>query len=162
MRYYETMYIVNPSFETDRLNKVIDTLNKEFKKNKVKVINHYVWGKKRLAYPIQDHKYGNYIIIHFGNEEQNFLINFGMFLKLNESVMRYQTVLLDKQPDVIEQRDVLSENKALESGQTTEEKDNITENPNSDSVASLEENDQKKTEEEDVNSDQPEEKEEQR
>ena len=162
MRYYETMYIVNPSFETDRLNKVIDTLNKEFKKNKVKVINHYVWGKKRLAYPIQDHKYGNYIIIHFGNEEQNFLINFGMFLKLNESVMRYQTVLLDKQPDVIEQRDVLSENKALESGQTTEEKDNITENPNSDSVASLEENDQRKTEEEDVNSDQPEEKEEQR
>ena len=162
MRYYETMYIVNPSFETDRLNKVIDTLNKEFKKNKVKVINHYVWGKKRLAYPIQDHKYGNYIIIHFGNEEQNFLINFGMFLKLNESVMRYQTVLLDKQPDVIEQRDVLSENKALESGQTTEEKDNITENPNSDSVASLEENDQNKTEEEDVNSDQPEEKEEQR
>ena len=162
MRYYETMYIVNPSFETDRLNKVIDTLNKEFKKNKVKVINHYVWGKKRLAYPIQNHKYGNYIIIHFGNEEQNFLINFGMFLKLNESVMRYQTVLLDKQPDVIEQRDVLSENKALESGQTTEEKDNITENPNSDSVASLEENDQKKTEEEDVNSDQPEEKEEQR
>ena len=162
MRYYETMYIVNPSFETDRLNKVIDTLNKEFKKNKVKVINHYVWGKKRLAYPIQDHKYGNYIIIHFGNEEQNFLINFGMFLKLNESVMRYQTVLLDKQPDVIEQRDVLSENKALESGQTTEEKDNITENPNSDSVASLEENDQKKTEEEDMNPDQPEEKEEQR
>ena len=162
MRYYETMYIVNPSFETDRLNKVIDTLNKEFKKNKVKVINHYVWGKKRLAYPIQDHKYGNYIIIHFGNEEQNFLINFGMFLKLNESVMRYQTVLLDKQPDVIEQRDVLSENKALESGQTTEEKDNITEKPNSDSVASLEENDQKKTEEEDMNPDQPEEKEEQR
>ena len=162
MRYYETMYIVNPSFETDRLNKVIDTLNKEFKKNKVKVINHYVWGKKRLAYPIQDHKYGNYIIIHFGNEEQNFLINFGMFLKLNESVMRYQTVLLDKQPDVIEQRDVLSENKALESGQTTEEKDNITEKPNSDSVASLEENDQKKTEEEDMNPEQPEEKEEQR
>ena len=162
MRYYETMYIVSPSFEKDRLNKIIDTLNEEFQKKKVKVINHYVWGKKRLAYPIKDHRYGNYIIVHFENEEQNFLINFGMFLKLNESVMRYQTVLLDKQPDVIEQRDVLSENKALESGQTTEEKDNITEKPNSDSVASLEENDQKKTEEEDMNPEQPEEKEEQR
>ena len=161
MRYYETMYIVNPSFETDRLNKVIDTLNEEFEKNKVKVINHYVWGKKRLAYPIRKHRYGNYIIIHFGNEEQNFLTNFGMFLKLNESVMRYQTVLLDKQPDVIEQRDIIVEDEALESDQKTmEEKDNITDKPNSDSVASLGENDQKQTEKEDVNLDQPEEKEE--
>ena len=67
MRYYETMYIVNPSFETDRLNKLIDTLNEEFEKKKVKVINHYIWGKKRLAYPIQNHRYGNYIIIHFSS-----------------------------------------------------------------------------------------------
>jgi len=155
MRYYETMYIVSPSFETDRLNKVIDTLNEEFQKKKVKVINHYVWGKKRLAYPIQDHRYGNYIIIHFENEEQNFLVNFGMFLKLNESVMRYQTVLLDKKPDVIEQSDIIAEDDVLESDQATEEKDSNTEPSNSDSAPSLEENDQKKTEEDDAISDQP-------
>ena len=84
-----------------------------------------------------------------------------MLLKLNESVMRYQTVLLDKQPDVIEQRDIIVEDEALKSDQKTmEEKDNITDNPNSDSAESLEENDQKKTKKEDVNSDQPEEKEE--
>ena len=155
MRYYETMYIVSPSFETDRLNKVIDTLNEEFQKKKVKVINHYVWGKKRLAYPIQDHRYGNYIIIHFENEEQNFLVNFGMFLKLNESVMRYQTVLLDKKPDVIEQSDIIAEDDVLEADQATEEKDSNTEPSNSDSAPSLEENDQKKTEEDDAISDQP-------
>jgi len=155
MRYYETMYIVSPSFETDRLNKVIDTLNEEFQKKKVKVINHYVWGKKRLAYPIQDHRYGNYIIIHFENEEQNFLVNFGMFLKLNESVMRYQTVLLGKKPDVIEQSDIIAEDDVLESEQATEEKDSNTEPSNSDSAPSLEENDQKKTEEDDAISDQP-------
>ena len=155
MRYYETMYIVSPSFETDRLNKVIDMLNEEFQKKKVKVINHYVWGKKRLAYPIQDHRYGNYIIIHFENEEQNFLVNFGMFLKLNESVMRYQTVLLDKKPDVIEQSDIIAEDDVLEADQATEEKDGNTEPSNYDSAPSLEENDQKKTEEDDAISDQP-------
>jgi len=155
MRYYETMYIVSPSFEKDRLNKIIDTLNEEFQKKKVKVINHYVWGKKRLAYPIKDHRYGNYIIVHFENEEQNFLINFGMFLKLNESVMRYQTVLLDKKPDVIEQSDIISEDEVLESDQATKEKDTNTEPPSSDSAPSLEENNQKKTEGDDVISDQP-------
>ena len=155
MRYYETMYIVNSSLEEGQLNKIIETLNEEFEKNKVKVINHYVWGKKRLAYPIQDHKYGNYIIIHFESEEQKFLINFGMFLNLNESVMRYQTVLLDKKPDVIEQSDIISEDEVLESDQATKEKDTNTEPSSSDSAPSLEENNQKKTEGDDVISDQP-------
>ncbi len=159
MRYYETMYIVSPSFEKDRLNKIIDTLNEEFQKKKVKVINHYVWGKKRLAYPIQNHKYGNYIIIHFESEERKFLINFGMVLKLNESVMRYQTVRLNKQPDVLELRDVIVENEMPDSNQITEEQDNTSEESDSDNEVSLKENDQEETEDEDVKSDQSEEKE---
>ena len=126
MRYYETMYIVNPSLEEGQLNKIIETINEEFEKNKVKVINHYVWGKKRLAYPIQNHKYGNYIIIHFESEERKFLINFGMVLKLNESVMRYQTVRLNKQPDVLELRDIIVKNEMTDSDQATEEQDNNT------------------------------------
>ena len=162
MRDYETMYIVNPSLEEGQLNKIIETLNEEFEKNKVKVINHYVWGKKRLAYPIQDHKYGNYIIIHFESEEQKFLINFGMFLKLNESVMRYQTVRLNKQPDVLELRDIIVKNEMPDSDQATEEQDNNTEESDSDNEVSLGENDQEETEDEDVKSDQPEEKEDKR
>jgi small subunit ribosomal protein S6 len=159
MRYYETMYIVNPSLEEGQLNKIIETLNEEFEKNKVKVINHYVWGKKRLAYPIQNHKYGNYIIIHFESEERKFLINFGMVLKLNESVMRYQTVRLNKQPDVLELRDVIVENEMPDSNQITEEQDNTSEESDSDNEVSLKENDQEETEDEDVKSDQSEEKE---
>jgi len=159
MRYYETMYIVNPSLEEGQLNKIIETLNEEFEKNKVKVINHYVWGKKRLAYPIQNHKYGNYIIIHFESEERKFLINFGMVLKLNESVMRYQTVRLNKQPDVLELRDVIVENEIPDSNQITEEQDNTSEESDSDNEVSLKENNQEETEDEDVKSDQSEEKE---
>ena len=84
MRYYETLYIVNPSFEKERLNKIIETINDEFDKNKVKVINHYVWGKKRLAYPIRNHKYGTYIMIHFESVKRQFLMNFGMFLNFTK------------------------------------------------------------------------------
>ena len=162
MRYYETMYIVNPSLEEGQLNKIIETINEEFEKNKVKVINHYIWGKKRLAYHIQDHKYGNYIIIHFESEEQKFLINFGMFLNLNESVMRYQTVRLNKQPDVLELRDVIVESEMPDSNQITEEQDNTSEESDSDNEVSLKEKDQEETEDEDVKSDQPEEKEDKR
>ena len=118
MRYYETLYIVNPSFEKERLNKIIETIHNEFDKNKVKVINHYVWGKKRLAYPIRNHKYGTYIMIHFESVERQFLMKLGMFLKLNTSVIRHQTVRLDKQPDVVEPHEIMVENEMPESDKT--------------------------------------------
>ena len=123
MRYYETLYIVNPSFEKERLNKIIETINDEFDKNKVKVINHYVWGKKRLAYPIRNHKYGTYIMIHFESVERQFLMNLGMFLKLNTSVIRHQTVRLDKQPDVAEPHEIMVENEIPESDKTINEQE---------------------------------------
>ena len=123
MRYYETLYIVNPSFEKERLNKIIETINDEFDKNKVKVINHYVWGKKRLAYPILNHKYGTYIMIHFESVERQFLMKLGMFLKLNTSVIRHQTVRLDKQPDVVEPDEIMVENEMSESDKTINEQE---------------------------------------
>ena len=174
MRYYETLYIVNPSFEKERLNKIIETINGEFDKNKVKVINHYVWGKKRLAYPIRNHKYGTYIMIHFESVERQFLMNLGMFLKLNTSVMRHQTVRLDKQPDVVEPHEIMVENEMSESDKTINEQevsieetllsDNAntkneenTEKSENDSKESPEENLQEETDDESIKSVQQEE-----
>ncbi len=168
MRYYETMYIVNPGFEEERLNKVIETINEEFDNKKVKVINHYVWGKKRLAYPIQKHQYGNYILIHFESDERQFLLNFAIFLKLNTSVMRHQTVRLDKQPDVVESHEIIIEDEIIESDQSTKEQDTsnedtlisdsvdteneeITEESEQESEPIIEKSQQEETEEENVN-----------
>ena len=174
MRYYETLYIVNPSFEKERLNKIIETINGEFDKNKVKVINHYVWGKKRLAYPIRKHKFGIYIMIHFESDDRQFLMNFGMFLKLNTSVMRHQTVRLDKQPDVVEPHEIMVENEMSESDKNINEQevsieetllsDNAntkneenTEKSEHDSKESPEENLQEETDDESIKSVQQEE-----
>ena len=85
-----------------------------------------------------------------------------MFLKLKDSVMRYQTVRLNKQPNVVELREIIVEDNMLDSDQPTEEQDNIIEESNPDNEVSLKENDQEEKEEEDVKSDQPEEKEDQR
>ena len=137
MRYYETMYIVNPNYEEDRLKKVIENINDELRKYKVKVINHYLWGKKKLAYPIQKHKYGNYVIIHFENNEIKYLLDFEMFLRLDSSVLRFQTVRLELEPDVVEQHEIISEDEEKESSLKQTE---LTKENNSDS--SVEKEDQ--------------------
>lgn len=72
MRYYETLYIVNPNYEQERLTDVIETVAEEVKKSSVKIIEQIVWGKKRLAYRIQNHKYGTFILLKLETENPNF------------------------------------------------------------------------------------------
>ncbi len=73
MRYYETLYIANPNYEHDRLIQLMENVANELNGNKVSIINHYIWSKKRLAYLIQKYKYGTFIILHFEAEKFDFL-----------------------------------------------------------------------------------------
>ena len=100
MRYYETIYIVNPNLENDVLDKTMIEIGKELDKTKSKLINHRVWGKKRLAYPIEKQKYGSFILMQFEGGDQNKMVDFDIWMKLNNSVLRHMIVGLDNKPDV--------------------------------------------------------------
>ncbi len=102
MRYYELLYIVNPNLENDRVKNIIDEIGKEVNKYKVSIINHNLWGKKRLAYPINKNKYGIYLLLQFSAEQFDFLKDFERFLILNKSVIRHQLVRLDEEPAKVE------------------------------------------------------------
>ncbi|MFQ6604332.1 MAG: 30S ribosomal protein S6 [Fidelibacterota bacterium] len=106
MRYYETLYIVNPNFEQDRLGKIKEEVSAEVSKGKATIINHRFWGKKRLAYPIQKHKYGTYILLQFEAEELSGLREFDTYMKLNRSILRHQTIRLDERPEVVEEEEL--------------------------------------------------------
>ena len=54
MRYYEILYIINPNFEKDKINSTIVEVTRKLEETKSKIINHYIWGKKRLSYPINN------------------------------------------------------------------------------------------------------------
>jgi len=100
MRYYETIYIVNPNLENEILDKTMVEIGKELEKTKSKLINHRVWGKKRLAYPIEKQKYGSFILMQFEGGEQSKMVDFDTWMKLNNSVLRHMIVGLDNKPDV--------------------------------------------------------------
>ncbi len=101
MRYYETLYILNPNFEQAQVDNIIKEIDEHVSKLS-SVINHRVWGKKRLAYPTDQHKYGIYIILQFETQTTSSLNGFDDFMKLNNSVLRYQTVRLDVRPQELE------------------------------------------------------------
>ena len=99
MRYYETIYIVDPNLDNTILEKTMTEIAKELEKTKAKIINHRDWGKKRLAYQVDNQKYGSFILLQFEIEELSKMNDFDSWLKLNSSVLRHMTVSLDKKPD---------------------------------------------------------------
>lgn len=100
MRYYETIYIVDPNLENLVLDKTMDEISKELEKTESKLINHRIWGKKRLAYQIDKQKYGTYVLLQFEEGNQEKMIDFSTWMKLNNSIIRHMTVLLDVKPEL--------------------------------------------------------------
>ena len=100
MSFYETLYIVDPNLENKSLEKTMNEVGKELEKTKSKIINHRVWGKKRLAYSIERQKYGSYILIQFEGGDQQKMIEYDTWMRLNNSVLRHMTVLLNDKPEI--------------------------------------------------------------
>ena len=102
MRYYEILYIVNPNFERKKLDETMKEIDNRLTETKSKIINHIIWGKKKLAYPMQGHKYGTYILVHYQGGNKDKLDEFDSWLKLSDLVIRHMIVRIEKEPDVLE------------------------------------------------------------
>ncbi|SUZ63822.1 uncharacterized protein METZ01_LOCUS16676 [marine metagenome] len=105
MRYYEILYIVNPNFERSKIDETMKEIDNKLTKTKSKIINHIIWGKKKLAYPMQGHKYGTYILVHYQGGNKDKLDEFDSWLKLSDLVIRHMIVRIEKEPDVLEKVD---------------------------------------------------------
>ena len=100
MSFYETLYIVDPNLENKSLEKTMIEIGKELEKTKSKIINRRDWGKKRLAYSIERQKYGSYILIQFEGGDQQKMVEYDTWMRLNNSVLRHMTVLLNEKPEI--------------------------------------------------------------
>ena len=118
MRYYESLYIVNPNYEQERLDEVIKAVADKSIELGFSIINHRVWGKKRLAYSIEKHKYGSFILLQFETESITNLADFERFMILQKTILRNQTVTLSVKPEVQSEEKPV---KSVEQKETTED-----------------------------------------
>ena len=101
MRYYELIYIVNSNVERKKIDQVMKDISSRLENTESKIINHVVWGKKKLAYPIEGNTYGNYILLHYEGGDNNKLNEFDSWLKLSGLVIRHMIVRLEEKPDFV-------------------------------------------------------------
>ena len=114
MRYYETIYIVDPNLENSVLEKTMNQIGQELEKTKAKIINHREWGKKRLAYQVAKQKYGSFILLHYEVEDLSEMQDFELWLRLNSLVLRHMTVSLNERPEKYVDKSIANENTDIE------------------------------------------------
>jgi small subunit ribosomal protein S6 len=94
-RQYENTFIVNAHLPGERVDATIDKIIKyiEGSGGKVKFVDR--WGKRRLAYEIAKKQYGYYVYVRF-EAEGSFIKEFERELKLDDSILRFLTVIVPK------------------------------------------------------------------
>ena len=63
MRKYELMYIVRPNIEDEAKKALVERFNEILTSNGAEIIEAKEWGKRRLAYEINDFREGFYQIV---------------------------------------------------------------------------------------------------
>lgn len=92
---YESMYIVSPVLSVDEVDKEQEKVLKVIDDFEGELIKTDNWGKKNLAYEIQKHKEGYYLINYFNMDTQQ-IKELERHYRINESIIRYNILKLEE------------------------------------------------------------------
>lgn len=94
MRKYEIMYIIQPSIEEEAKKALVERFDNILTENGAEIIESKEWGKRRLAYEINDFREGYYQLVTL-NAPEEALDEFTRLANINEDIIRHMAVRLD-------------------------------------------------------------------
>jgi len=98
MRYYETVYIINPNLGDDDYRDVVTKFNNLVEKNKGVVTKVDEWGEKTLAYDVKKFDRGYYVLLQYcGGPDITGVLK--RDLGLDDRIIKYQTIKLSDDVD---------------------------------------------------------------
>ena len=95
MNQYETVFILTPVLSDDQMKETVAKFKKLLTDNGAEILNEETWGLKKLAYAIQKKSTGFYCLLEFKGEP-TIVKTLETGFRRDETVLRYQTVRLDK------------------------------------------------------------------
>jgi small subunit ribosomal protein S6 len=91
LRDYELIYIIRPTVETEALGGLNERIQGWIGTNGGEIQKVNPWGRRRLAYPIDNFRDGTYVQVNFRANPQS-LRELERSIKLTEDVLRYMLV----------------------------------------------------------------------
>ena len=96
MRTYELVMILQPGLEEEDLDTAVDSFKQIVVLNGGEIVRVESMGRRRLAYQIQRHGEGHYVLMYL-NLEQPTILELERRLKLSDDVLRHLLVRLDEE-----------------------------------------------------------------
>ncbi|MCD7035296.1 30S ribosomal protein S6 [Metabacillus sp. GX 13764] len=91
MKNYEIMYIVRPNIEEDAKKAVVERFNTILTDNGAELSEAKEWGKRRLAYEINDFRDGYYMLLKISSDAAA-VQEFDRLAKINEDIIRHMVI----------------------------------------------------------------------
>ena len=91
-RAYEILYIVRPNLEEDAVKQLVERFDEVLTSNGAEIIESKEWGKRRLAYEIEDYKDGLYQIVKLDAEDSKAVDEFDRLAKISNDIIRHIVV----------------------------------------------------------------------
>jgi small subunit ribosomal protein S6 len=119
---YESTFIVSPELPVASVEEITSKVVKVLESAKGVVKSVQQIGKKRLAYPINNFREGNYVFMELTGSG-DMVSALESFFKFNDSVIRFMTVKIEKKKTVKKPaKDVKAEDKSQVNPQAVEVK----------------------------------------
>ena len=93
MNKYETMYIISPTVDDEQGKALVEKFNNLISEH-VELEKVEEWGRKKLAYEVQDQKEGYYVLLYF-TANPEFPAELERNFKINENILKY--LILNKE-----------------------------------------------------------------
>ena len=94
MPQYEALFIVTPSFDEGGVAEVSEAVKELVEANDGQVLFVDLWGRRRLAYPVQGHGDGYYVLMVF-NGESELLDRINNHFRITEPIIRHLVVTFE-------------------------------------------------------------------
>ena len=95
MTKYETVYILDPSFDENAANEEADRVSGWMKDLGGEVVEVQKWGKRRLAYLVKDFTEGYYCIFRFTGTPAT-VAELNRVMKITDDILRHMIVKEDE------------------------------------------------------------------
>ena len=97
--FYESMFIVDVTDGEDAVKASVEKFVGLINANSETVYEVNEWGKRRLAYPINDKPEGCYVVVTF-KADPEFPAEFERLANIDESILRSMVIRLENEPTV--------------------------------------------------------------
>ncbi|ATP42303.1 30S ribosomal protein S6 [Solibacillus sp. R5-41] len=94
MRKYELMYIIRPNIEEEAKKALVERFNEILTSNGAEIVEAKDWGKRRLAYEINDLREGFYQIVKV-NADSVAINEYIRLANISEDIIRHIAVRED-------------------------------------------------------------------